>query len=79
MRTTVTLAEDVAAAVARLRHERGIGVSEAVHELVRAGLATTGDGQQRRPFRQRSVRLGLRTDVRNIGETLEQLDDPSPR
>src|SRR3954447_3348982 len=39
MRTTVTLANDVAAAVERLRRERSIGVSEAVNELVRNGLA----------------------------------------
>ena len=40
MRTTLTLADDVAAAVERLRRERSIGMSEAVNELVRAGLTT---------------------------------------
>lgn len=38
MRTTVSLADDVAAAVQRLRKERSIGLSEAVNELIRAGL-----------------------------------------
>ncbi|MEA2130053.1 MAG: hypothetical protein QOJ85_2944, partial [Solirubrobacteraceae bacterium] len=38
MRTTLTLADDVAAAVEKLRRERSIGLSEAVNELVRAGL-----------------------------------------
>ena len=40
MRTTVTLADDVAAEVARIRRERGVGVSEAVNELARLGMAS---------------------------------------
>ncbi len=40
MRTTVTLDPDVAAAVSHLRTERGIGVSAAINDLVRRGLAT---------------------------------------
>jgi hypothetical protein len=39
MRTTVLLDDDVAAAVQRMRAERNIGLSEAVNELARAGLA----------------------------------------
>ncbi len=38
MRTTVTLADDVAAELDRLRRERSIGVSEALNELARAGM-----------------------------------------
>ena len=38
MRTTLSLDDDVAAAVQRLREERHLGLSEAVNELVRAGL-----------------------------------------
>jgi hypothetical protein len=37
MRTTIDLADDVAAAVEKACRERGIGVSEAVNELARAG------------------------------------------
>ncbi len=40
MRTTVTLAPDVAAAVETVRRERSAGVSDAVNELVRRGLTT---------------------------------------
>lgn len=76
MRTTVTLDDDVAAAVQRLRRDEGVGLSEALNELARAGL-------QARPrksrFRQRSARLGLRVDVTNVAETLEVLEGPSPR
>jgi hypothetical protein len=39
MRTTVTLDPDVAAAVSHLQSERGIGVSAAINDLVRRGLA----------------------------------------
>jgi hypothetical protein len=71
MRTTVTLAKDVSAAVDRLRRGEGIGVSEAVNRLARAGLASGGAVRQA-PFRQRSARLGaFAVDVANVGEALE--------
>jgi hypothetical protein len=76
MRTTVTLDDDVAAAVARLRRERGVGVSEALNGLARAGLTVKNN---KRPFRQRSVRIGLSVDVTNVAEALEQLDGPAAR
>ena len=76
MRTTVTLDDDVAAAVERLRRERGIGVSEALNRLARAGL-TVGRGAS--PFRQRAAKLGLKVDVTNVAEALEQLDGPARR
>ncbi len=74
MRTTVTLDDDIAAAVSRLRRQRGVGVSEAINQLARAGLAVR---PPRPPFRQRSVPLDLRIDVTNVAEALEQLDGPS--
>jgi Ribbon-helix-helix protein, copG family len=75
MRTTVSLADDVAAAVERLRRERSIGVSEAVNELVRAGLARQHDAQA--PFRQKAHDLGRGIGFDNIADTLETLDGPS--
>lgn len=74
MRTTVTLDPDVAAAVQRLREDRGLGVSEAVNELVRAGMQQRPG---RRRFRQRSTRLGLSVDVTNVAEALDLLDEPN--
>jgi plasmid stability protein len=41
MRTTLTLDDDVAAALARRRAERGTGLRDEVNELLRAGLAAT--------------------------------------
>ena len=72
MRTTVTLDDDVAAAVRQLRDERHIGPSEAVNELARAGLRQR---QQRQVFKQDSFDLGLRIDVSNVAEALELLED----
>jgi len=76
MRTTLSLDDDVAAAVQRLRDERHIGLSEAVNELIRAGLAAPA-----RPaaFRQQSADLGLRIDVSSVADALEHLDGPVAR
>jgi hypothetical protein len=72
MRTTVTLDDDVAAAVRQLREERHIGPCEAINELARAGLRRR---QERQVFKQNSFDLGLRIDVSNVAEALELLED----
>lgn len=74
MRTTITLSDDVAAAVERLRRERSIGLSEAVNDLVRAGLITQRTGM---PFRQQAHDLGAGIDVSNIADAIETLEGPS--
>lgn len=76
MRTTLSLDDDVAAAVQRLREERHIGLSDAVNELIRAGLAAPG---RRTAFRQRTASLGLRIDVSSVADALERLDGPAAR
>ena len=76
MRTTITLDRDVAQAVQRLRRQRGLGLSEAVNDLIRLGLRAK---RPRRSFRQGTHALGLRIDVRNVAEALEQLDGPAAR
>lgn len=76
MRTTVTLADDVAAAVELLRRERSLGISAAVNELVRAGLTKR---EAAAPFRQRSHDLGPGIDFSNVAEAIETLDGPSAR
>jgi hypothetical protein len=76
MRTTVTFDRDVAAAIERLRRGRSMGQSEAVNELIRAGLRTKAPPRE---FRQRSGALGLRIDVTNVAEALEQLEGPAAR
>lgn len=71
MRTTVDLADDVAAAVEKARRERGLGLSEAVNDLVRAGLLPR---EPRPPFRQKAYDMGLKVDVSDVGEALDMLD-----
>ncbi len=76
MRTTVTLDDDVAAGISRLRRERGLGLSEALNELARAGMVRGGE---RQVFRQRSEPIGFRVSIDNVAEVLELLDEPVSR
>ncbi len=76
MRTTIELDADTAKAVERLRRERGLGVSEAINELIRAGLLPR---PAEPPFRQRSVALGLRIDVADVGDALAVLEGEDAR
>ena len=76
MRTTVTLAGDVAAAIEVHRRQRSIGVSEAVNELIRTGLAATPGDQT---FRQSTVAMGAGVDPTNVAEAIETLEGPAAR
>ncbi len=76
MRTTVTLDPDVASAIDQRRHEEGRGLSEVVNELIRAGLRTRSEQPE---FRQRTAPIGLRVDVVNVAEAIEQLDGAEHR
>jgi hypothetical protein len=77
MRTTVKLDDDVAAAVEQLRRERGIGISSALNELVRRGLAQGGVPRPR--FAQQTSSGGPLIDLTDVAGTLELLDGPSSR
>lgn len=72
MRTTVTLDDDVAAEVERLRREDGLGVSAAVNRLARTGAARP---REQRPYVHRTFAMGLKVDVTNIGEVEALLDE----
>jgi hypothetical protein len=71
MRTTIDLADDVAAAVEKARRERGLGLSEAVNDLVRAGLVSCRDVP---PIDPPSYDMGISINVDNIGEVIELLE-----
>ncbi len=68
MRTTVSLDDDVAAALDRLRREKDLGLSEALNLLVRNGLR---QHEPRPRARLESSDLGLRIDISNVAEALE--------
>lgn len=72
MRTTIDLADDVAAEVAKLRRERGLGLSEAVNELARAGLNSRSEPYV---YRQDTYPMGALVDLSNVAEVLDILDE----
>ena len=78
MRTTVNLADDVAAELDQLRRERSIGMSEALNELARAGMVHKK--QPRKKFVQRTHSFGRAyIDVTNVARALEQAEGPDYR
>lgn len=76
MRTTITLADDVAAAVERVRRERSLGLSEAVNELIRSGLVAR---RTQRGFKQKTHDMGRGIDYTNVADAIETLDGPAAR
>lgn len=76
MRTTVEFDDDAARAVEQLRREQGLGVSEAVNELIRRGLLPRPPVDA---FRQPTRRMGLQVDVSNIADALDLLEGDAAR
>ena len=74
MRTTISLDPDTQAAVDELRRATGRGLSDTVNDLLRAGLANR---PERAPFDQETFDMGLRIDVTDVADALEQLDGAS--
>jgi len=74
MRTTLTLDEDVAALIRRLRESRRLGLKQIVNEALRAGLAELAAPRRRRRKRYRTpaVRLGrcLTGSLDDVAEVL---------
>ena len=80
MRTTLTLDDDVAAALERLRRSRRIGLKQLVNEALRRGLSDMGKRRgPREPVRTRAVTLGrVRiASIDNIGEALAIVEGES--
>jgi predicted flavoprotein YhiN len=73
MRTTLTLDDDVAAALERLRRARDSSLKEVVNDALRRGLSDlTIQPKRREPFETQVVSLGrLRlADIDNVSESL---------
>jgi Ribbon-helix-helix protein, copG family len=80
MGTTLTLDDDVAMVLERLRKSRGVSLEQLVNEALRRGLREmTGQAEPRAEFRTRSVDLGrLRIpSIDNIGEILAAAEGES--
>ncbi|MEJ7782306.1 MAG: ribbon-helix-helix protein, CopG family [Solirubrobacteraceae bacterium] len=67
MRTTITLEDDVAAAIHHRRREEDKGISEVVNELVRKGLTVK---EPRKQFVQKTYPMGMKIDVSNVAEAI---------
>lgn len=63
------------AAVEKARRERGLGLSEAVNDLVRAGLVQQ---RARAPVEVPAYDMGIGIDVSDIGEAIEQIERDDP-
>lgn len=73
MRTTLTIEEDVAAALERLRKTRNDSMKDLINEALRRGIKEmTGKPKRRERFETRSVSLGRPrlANVDNIAEVL---------
>lgn len=68
--------DDTAQALAHLRRESGMGVSEAVNTLVRRGLLNEVSSG---PFVQQTRHLGIRIDVSNVAEAIDLLEGQEAR
>lgn len=72
MRTTITVADDVAAEMERLRREQGMGPSEALNTLARRGMTRS---EPARHYRPRTHDLGVRLDISDVAAALELIED----
>ena len=82
MRTTLTLDDDVAVLVERLRKARGDSLKALVNAALREGLRHMATPPRRRtPFHTRAVDLGrcLAGSVDNVAETLAVAEGESFR
>lgn len=73
MRTTLTLDDDVAAALERLRRSRDASLKQLINEALRRGLEDMrGRAKRREPVQTRAVALGrVRvSSIDDIGEAL---------
>ena len=77
MRTTLTIDDDVAAELDRLRRERDTNLKELVNDALRRGLRDmTAPAKKRKPFRTRTFHGGrlLVSSIDNIAELLAEIE-----
>jgi hypothetical protein len=73
VRTTLSLDDDVAALLARIRRARQVRLKELVNEALRAGLRQmSAPPRRRKPYRTRTVSLGrcLAGSLDDVAEAL---------
>lgn len=75
MRTTVTLDDDVVAALRRIERERGISFKEAINSAVRAGLSGTAPTGSSFVVRAFSADISAGVDLRRANRLVADLED----
>jgi hypothetical protein len=76
MRTTLTLDDDVTAALDELRRLRRLGLKEAVNEAMRRGLKAMAEIERpRAPFSSAGAHMGTpRVNLDNVAEALAAME-----
>jgi hypothetical protein len=76
MRTTLTLDDDVAVELERLRRARNVKLKDLVNEALRRGLRDMSAPPKKRPaFRTRAFHMGKPLiDIDNVAEALARLE-----
>jgi hypothetical protein len=76
MRTTLTLDDDVAVQIERLRREQDASLKDVVNDVLRRGLRDAGKPpKKRKPFRTKTFDMGRpRIDISNVAEALAYLE-----
>ena len=72
MRTTLTLDDDVAVVLERLKRERGLSLKEVVNQALREGLHHLAEPTPREPFVTPTLSLG-RPLLNNLDDVAEAL------
>ncbi|MBV9018397.1 MAG: ribbon-helix-helix protein, CopG family [Alphaproteobacteria bacterium] len=78
MRTTLTIEDDVAAELERLRRDRDASLKDVVNEALRRGVRDmTAPPKRAKPFRTKSYDCGrlLIDNIDNVWEVLDQIED----
>lgn len=80
IRTTVSLDEDVIARLREASRLNGKPFRTMLNEAIRSGLTAMSSGEQRKPFRIKSVNMGEPTmNFDNVAELIERLEGESHR
>ena len=78
MRTTLTIDDDIAAALKKAAHRSGKPFKQVVNQALRAGLASKGPPSAGKPYRIQPVALGpllVRADLDKAVQLADALED----
>ena len=79
MRTTLTIDDDLAKGIDRLRQQRGVGLRQVINDLLRKGLLAEAERPEPKVYVAPTFKTGLRpgidpTRMNQLGDELEVED-----